>query len=115
MVEANLDWTTFESCAGINPDGSQYQVEDMRKAMSNVLGHLPGVECNKDQSGSRQLYQVYICVSSDGTSIIDCPVLPRNECKGSVEFPVFNPSSTNFNSRDLSVEDVNTTKLRSEL
>lgn len=86
-----------DRCAGIIPDGSLYKVDDIRSAMATVLnGHLPGIECNKDQSGRIQLYQVYICVDVDGSTLIECPILPRNECKGKVEFPVFaGTSSTN--------------------
>jgi ribonuclease T2 len=88
------DITTALSDAGIVPDGSQYKIDDIRQAMSSVLnGHLPGIECNKDESGNKQLYQVYICVDTDGSTLIDCPVLPSDECKGSAEFPVFDPSS----------------------
>lgn len=84
-----------ESCvtlsAGIVPDGGQYQIQDIRNAIASALnGHLPGVDCNKDEQGNKQLYQVYICVATDGSTLIECPVFPRNECKGSVEFPVFN-------------------------
>ncbi|CAM6081751.1 unnamed protein product [Calypogeia fissa] len=80
--------------AGIKPDGRQYKVEDIQNAISNALdGHLPGIECNKDDKSSKQLYQVYICVSTDGSTLIDCPVFPSNECKGLVEFPVFDASS----------------------
>jgi len=90
----NYDITTALANAGIVPDGSQYQIEDIRKAIGSVLnGHLPGVDCNKDGQRNRQLYQVYICVATDGSTLIDCPVFPSNECKGSVEFPVFDPSS----------------------
>lgn len=79
--------------AGILPNGAHYQVESIRKAIGTVLsGHLPGIECNTDKQGNKQLYQVYICVDTDGSTLIDCPVLPGSECKGSVEFPVFDPS-----------------------
>lgn len=80
--------------AGIVPDNSQYQVQDVRNAIATALdGHLPGIECNKDEEGHKQLYQVYICVATDGSTLIDCPILPGNECKGSLEFPVFDTSS----------------------
>jgi ribonuclease T2 len=80
--------------AGIVPDGSQYDVNHMADAMSKVLhGHLPGVECNSDQQGNQQIYQVYICVDTDGSTLIDCPVFPSDECTGTVAFTVFNPKS----------------------
>lgn len=86
-----------DRCAGIVPDGNLYNVADIRSAMATALnGHLPGIECNKDQSGRMQLYQVYICVDVDGSTLIECPILPRNQCTGKAEFPVFTgTSSTN--------------------
>lgn len=85
--------------AGILPDGKHYQVDAIRHAISTVLdGHLPGIDCNKDGHGNRQLYQVYICVGKDGKTLIECPIFPRNECKGSVEFPVFDPHHHRLNS-----------------
>lgn len=87
------DLTGGLAAAGINPDGSQYNVEDIRNALQSVLGQLPGIQCNKDQSGNRQLYQVYVCVATDGQTVIQCPVFPNNECKGSVEFPVYQSNS----------------------
>lgn len=88
---------TSNSChfAGIVPDGKHYQIEAIRKAISSVLdGHLPGVDCNKDGKGNRQLFQVYICVDKDGSTLIECPIFPRSECRGSVEFPVFDASQS---------------------
>ncbi|CAM6081755.1 unnamed protein product [Calypogeia fissa] len=88
-------YTTYDTTGALaNADGRQYKVEDIQNAISNALdGHLPGIECNKDDQSCKQLYQAYICVSTDGSTLIDCPVFPSNECTGLVEFPVFDASS----------------------
>jgi ribonuclease T2 len=92
-MSQQLYWWGWIGFTGINPDGSQYNVEDIRNALQSVTGQLPGIQCNKDQSGNRQLYQVYVCVATDGQTVIQCPIFPSNECKGSVEFPVYQPNS----------------------
>jgi ribonuclease T2 len=90
---SKYDVTAALAEAGIHPDGKHYEIEHVRKAISTVLdGHLPGIDCNKDAKGNRQIYQVWICVAKNGSTLIQCPVFPRTECKGSVEFPAFDPS-----------------------
>jgi len=101
--------------AGIVPDGKDYDIEEVRKAISTVLdGHLPGVDCNKDAKGKKQIYQVWIFVAKDGKTLIECPIFPRTECKGKVEFPVFDPSEGHHH--HLRIEnDVLATPMKSSL
>lgn len=101
--------------AGIVPDGKYYEIEEVRKAISTVLdGHLPGVDCNKDKKGKKQIYQVWICVAKDGKTLIECPIFPSTECKGKVEFPVFDPSEGHHH--HLRIEnDVLATPMKSSL
>ncbi|KAH7853163.1 hypothetical protein Vadar_034133 [Vaccinium darrowii] len=78
--------------AGIQPNGRFYETgaaveETIRKA----VGYMPGVWCNNDKSGNRQLYQVVVCGDVVGNRIIDCPGIPmgKGECAASIKFPPF--------------------------
>ncbi|RZC52652.1 hypothetical protein C5167_021078 [Papaver somniferum] len=75
--------------AGINPDGKFYSLTSITKAIRDSTGFTPGLECNVDESGNTQLYQIYICVDTSGTNLIECPLLPRGKCSSRIEFPIF--------------------------
>ncbi|XP_002960316.2 ribonuclease 1 [Selaginella moellendorffii] len=76
--------------AGISPDGKSYPLALIKNALQDG-GYAPGITCNADDddSGSSQLYQIYLCVSKENLEITPCPVLPRSSCHSRVEFPVF--------------------------
>eukprot|EP00253_Pinus_taeda_P003046 PITA_03046 len=69
--------------AGIRPDGGSYTVSRIQNAIP-VPGPV-GIECNTDESGNYQLYQIYLCVDPYASNFISCPVLPNSQCG----FPVF--------------------------
>lgn len=74
--------------AGIEPsDDEFYNIEDVKEAMKNSIGNYPWVECNHDTDGNSQIYQVYICVDTNGKDLIKCPVLPHGNCGPKVRFP----------------------------
>ncbi|XP_057530703.1 ribonuclease 1-like [Amaranthus tricolor] len=75
--------------AGIEPNDEFYNVEDMKEAIKEKIGYYPWIECNRDSDGNSQLYQVYICVDTNGKDLIECPVLPRGNCASRVQFPKF--------------------------
>ncbi|XP_057823960.1 ribonuclease 1 [Cryptomeria japonica] len=78
--------------AGIQPDGGQYSVSSITNALKKGTGYTAGIECNTDESGNKQLYQIYLCVDSSGSNFMNCPVLPQGKCSSSdsqVEFPSF--------------------------
>ncbi|KAG6481377.1 hypothetical protein ZIOFF_057977 [Zingiber officinale] len=76
--------------AGIHPDGELYSLNSIRSAISDGIGYTPGIECNVDESGNSQLFQVYLCVDTSATNLTDCPVYPRSKCSSSsIEFPSF--------------------------
>ncbi|KAJ4974299.1 hypothetical protein NE237_007473 [Protea cynaroides] len=75
--------------AGIKPNGSFYSMVSINKAITEAIGFSPGIECNVDVSGNHQLYQIYLCVDTSGSNIIECPVLPTSSCGSKVEFPPF--------------------------
>ncbi|KAG9451323.1 hypothetical protein H6P81_011288 [Aristolochia fimbriata] len=76
--------------AGISPDGGFYSLKAIREAIEGGIGgHVAGIECNVDEGGNHQLYQIYLCTDTYGTDFIDCPTLPKARCGNRVEFPVF--------------------------
>ncbi|KAL9225937.1 hypothetical protein vseg_001809 [Gypsophila vaccaria] len=75
--------------AGINPDDQSYSLGDIKDAITNSVGFTPGIRCNKDTSRTSQLYEIYLCVDTSGTNLIDCPIFPRSNCPSRVEFPAF--------------------------
>ncbi|XP_020979577.1 ribonuclease 1 [Arachis ipaensis] len=75
--------------AGINPDGGFYSLSSIKNAISDSIGFTPFIECNSDSSGNSQLYQVYLCVDTNASSFIDCPVFPHGKCASNIEFSSF--------------------------
>ncbi|MED6196491.1 Ribonuclease pancreatic beta-type [Stylosanthes scabra] len=75
--------------AGINPDGGSYSLSSIKSAISGSIGSTPFIECNSDSSGNSQLYQVYLCVDTNASGFIDCPVFPHSKCGSNIEFPSF--------------------------
>ena len=74
---------------GINPDGSSYSLQNIKNAIKGAIGYTPWIECNVDASGNSQLYQIYLCVDTSGSSLIECPVFPKGKCGSEIEFPSF--------------------------
>ncbi|KAF8772907.1 hypothetical protein HU200_005303 [Digitaria exilis] len=76
--------------AGVNPDGGYYTLGQIKGAIQQGTGFLPFVECNRDESGNSQLYQLYFCINASGDSFIECPVSPGGRaCGNRIEFPAF--------------------------
>jgi ribonuclease T2 len=76
--------------AGVKPDGGYYTLSQIKGAIRQGTGFEPYVECNRDEAGNSQLYQLYFCVDAAGDSFVDCPVLPSGRpCGNRIEFPAF--------------------------
>ncbi|KAI9085457.1 hypothetical protein K1719_032618 [Acacia pycnantha] len=75
--------------AGIEPDDGFYSVESIQEAIKEAIGFTPGIECNRDSAHNSQLYQVYLCVDTSGSDLIECPILPRSKCGSNIQFPKF--------------------------
>lgn len=75
--------------AGIRPNGQSYSLESIKNAIKGGSGFTPYIECNVDGSGNSQLYQIYLCVDTSGSNLIECPVLPHGKCGSKIEFPSF--------------------------
>ncbi|KAG0499639.1 hypothetical protein HPP92_004330 [Vanilla planifolia] len=88
-LKAKADVLQMLSSSGIEPNNNSYDLRSIKGAIQAGIGHEPGIECNKDRSGNSQLYQVYLCVDSSGSSFVSCPVLPSVSCSSQVVLPSF--------------------------
>ncbi|RRT56959.1 hypothetical protein B296_00020435 [Ensete ventricosum] len=86
---SEMEAAAAAAAAGIQPDGGDYSLKSIVSAISEAIGYTPWIECNTDEAGNRQLYQVYLCVDTSAAELIECPVLPRNSCGSRIEFPSF--------------------------
>ncbi|KAH7306431.1 hypothetical protein KP509_22G011400 [Ceratopteris richardii] len=85
----SIDLLSALQSSGIEADGGTYTLEAIEKALTQAIGHKPGLECNRDVDGQRQLYQVYVCIDTDASTLIDCPVYPSSSCSSTISFPSF--------------------------
>lgn len=88
-LKDSLNLLQILQSAGIQPDGGSYSLSSIKDAIRSTVGSTPWIQCNVDESGNSQLYQIYICVNSSGSNTIECPVMPSGKCSSSVEFPSF--------------------------
>lgn len=87
LIFSNLFWQ--KNITGIKADGGSYSLSSIKDAIKSGIGSTPWIQCNEDESGNRQLYQIYICVDNSGSNIIECPVMPTGKCSSNIEFPSF--------------------------
>lgn len=73
--------------AGIRPNGNEYSLRAIEYAIHGHTGGRPRVQCNRNSEGKRQLYEVYVCVGRDASTVIDCP--KYGNCPPRVVFPRF--------------------------
>lgn len=88
-LKQQVNLLTALTSAGIRPNGQSYSLSSITDAIKESTGYTPWIECNSDTSGNRQLYQVYLCVDSSASNLIECPVFPRGKCASEIEFPSF--------------------------
>ncbi|GAB2214428.1 hypothetical protein Droror1_Dr00018774 [Drosera rotundifolia] len=74
--------------AGITP-GNSYDLSAITAAIQQGTGVGAYIQCNQDENGNSQLYQVYMCVDTTGKNLIECPVSPNYQCPSSIGFPSF--------------------------
>ncbi|GER49490.1 ribonuclease [Striga asiatica] len=89
LLKSKANLLQLLSNAGIRP-GDFYHFKSIKQAIEDGLGHEPFIECNVDPSGNHQLFQVYLCVDTNATSFIKCPILPHGRaCGSTIELPSF--------------------------
>ncbi|RCV12695.1 hypothetical protein SEVIR_2G300400v4 [Setaria viridis] len=92
---------------GIKPDYKLYATAKIKSAITKKLGVAPGLQCKDGPFGKKQLYEIYLCASTDGKSFIECPKLPATlSCPDAVVFHPFytwmlNSTAAAFDSRIL--------------
>ncbi|KAJ9129604.1 hypothetical protein P3X46_033770, partial [Hevea brasiliensis] len=64
----------------IEPNGATYSLSSIKSAIQAAIGYTPWIECNFDESGNSQLYQIYLCVDASGSNVNECPVFPSGKC-----------------------------------
>lgn len=88
-LKNQIDLLQALQTAGISPDGSFYSLANIKRAIKDAIGYEAWIECNRDEDGNSQLYQVYVCVDSSASELITCPVFPRGSCGSTIKFPAF--------------------------
>ncbi|KAK9083048.1 hypothetical protein Scep_029519 [Stephania cephalantha] len=89
-LKKQVDLLNILQNAGIEPNGNFYSLNSIKGAVTAASGFTPWIECNVDESGNGQLYQVYMCVDTSGFNFIGCPVFPKGRrCPSDIEFPSF--------------------------
>ena len=74
---------------GIKSNGNSHRLVNIKNAIKCAIGYTPWIECNVDASGNNQLCQIYLCVDTSGSNLIECPVFPKGKCGLEIEFPSF--------------------------
>ncbi|CAI9096595.1 OLC1v1032780C1 [Oldenlandia corymbosa var. corymbosa] len=88
-LKDNLGILQILQGAGIQPDDGSYSLSSLKDAIKGEIGATPYIECSTDSSGNSQLYQIYVCVDTSGSNVIECPVTPSGKCSSSIVFPSF--------------------------
>ncbi|CAF2050853.1 BnaA09g45690D [Brassica napus] len=74
---------------GIKPDGGLYGLDEIKNAIKCAIGYAPGIECNEDVKGTKQLFQIYICLDNYAKEFVECPYVPDKSCASKIKFPKF--------------------------
>ena len=64
-------------------------MDNIREAIKDGIGYTPGITCNVDAKGNSQLYEIFLCVDTCGTKLIECSIFPKEKCGSEIEFPSF--------------------------
>ncbi|KAF8021468.1 hypothetical protein BT93_G1800 [Corymbia citriodora subsp. variegata] len=88
-LKQKVNLLQFLENAGIKPNNEFYSVESVKEAIKEGTRFEPGLECNVDSLRDSQIYQIFVCVDTSGSELIECPVFPRSRCASKVQFPSF--------------------------
>ncbi|PKI36821.1 hypothetical protein CRG98_042770 [Punica granatum] len=59
-LKEKMDLLQALNNAGIEPNDKFYSLESIKEAIKETVSHEPGIECNVDPSGNKQLSEVYL-------------------------------------------------------
>ncbi|KAK7825892.1 extracellular ribonuclease le [Quercus suber] len=62
---------------------------NIKNAIKGAIAYTPWIECNVDAYGNSQLYQIYLCVDTSGSDLIECPLFPKGKCGSEIDFLPF--------------------------
>ncbi|XP_078172628.1 ribonuclease 1-like isoform X1 [Carex rostrata] len=92
-LRKDLDILSYLGTKGIVPSRTtNYELEDIESALRAKLSFSFVIECNRKRSQSKwpsKLLRIKICISSDGKTIISCPISKETNCGSQVKFPPF--------------------------
>ncbi|GMN41861.1 hypothetical protein TIFTF001_011085 [Ficus carica] len=88
-LKKKADFLNALKTAGIEPNGTFYSLDKIRDAIKSGIGYTPGITCNVDASGNCQLHEIYLCVDTCGSRLIECSLFPDGKCNSEIEFPSF--------------------------
>lgn len=74
-------------CVGIKPNDGFYSLDEIKNAIKCAIGFAPGIECNEDVKGNKQLFQIYICLDNYAKEFVECPYVPDKSCASKIKFP----------------------------
>ncbi|GMH26161.1 hypothetical protein Nepgr_028004 [Nepenthes gracilis] len=86
--EEDVTGADAASDVDLPPNGNQ-SLGRIENAVKQGIGYTPYVECNADELGNNQLYQIYLCVDTSAFSLIECPVFPSGKGGSEIKFPNF--------------------------
>ncbi|XP_058074690.1 extracellular ribonuclease LE-like [Magnolia sinica] len=61
----------------------------VKNTIRGGIGASAAIECTMNEWGEHQMTDIHICVARDGTTIIQCPTLPKFKCDTLVSYPIF--------------------------
>ncbi|XP_072964226.1 extracellular ribonuclease LE-like [Typha angustifolia] len=79
-----VDVSSLLANKGIYPSYDLHTIADIKDAIAAGTGATPAVRCSVGPFGIYQLYQIYICVDKDASTIIECPVYPKFTCSDDI-------------------------------
>ncbi|CAH8389018.1 unnamed protein product [Eruca vesicaria subsp. sativa] len=86
-LRQNLDLLNIFKQKGIKPDDGYYGLEEIKNAIKGELGFAPGIQCDVDVEGKKQLFQIYICLDNYAKEFVECPYVPDRSCGSKIKFP----------------------------
>ncbi|XP_068660800.1 extracellular ribonuclease LE-like [Aristolochia californica] len=68
----------------VSTDYMDYSIIDVLNVVSTGIRANAAIECSKNAWDESIVYEVYLCVDKDATTIVPCPVLPGSSCAARV-------------------------------
>ncbi|XP_058074691.1 extracellular ribonuclease LE-like [Magnolia sinica] len=66
-----------------------YDFDLVKNTIRDGIGASVAIKCTMNEWGEFQMTEIHMCVARDGTTIIQCPTLPKFKCGSLLAFPTF--------------------------